>query len=361
MTLRRRLDPSLSQEDLLKNGFSGRQFAGTEPFTREISFFGQLLAPLTLLPADAVIVATHRHSYGAFIHAQCALGSILIEARGAWIGVRVSSGSIEQGDALIDDIRDRAPLDGANGHELRVWHDHGGQITWSKRRVELPTWSGVRCNYPTKVAGRLELLMGLTPPFACGRIIVFHGEPGTGKTSAVRALIKEWAPWCSAHLVPEPESFFTNTSLLDTVAHGRYQFQTGTALRHAARPEPDWRVLIAEDADDLLHSPAGEPSVALTHLFNMTDGIVGQDANAIYLITTNEPLERIHPALLRPGRCLARIEFGRFATGEARAWLPADLGSKVHSSTTLAEMYELRGDHERIQHQAEAYRISGYA
>jgi hypothetical protein len=40
-------------------------------------------------------------------------------------------------------------------------------------------------------------------------------------------------------------------------------------------------------------------------------------------ITTNEDLARLHPAAVRPGRCLAQIEVGRLPRAEAIAWLGA--------------------------------------
>jgi hypothetical protein len=58
------------------------------------------------------------------------------------------------------------------------------------------------------------------------------------------------------------------------------------------------------------------------------------------LITTNEPLVRLHPAARRPGRCLADIEFLPFSPVEARAWL-ADRGQSrpVDRPLTLAELF----------------------
>ena len=32
-----------------------------------------------------------------------------------------------------------------------------------------------------------------------GALLLWHGEPGTGKTHALRALVRSWRDWCSAH------------------------------------------------------------------------------------------------------------------------------------------------------------------
>ena len=63
------------------------------------------------------------------------------------------------------------------------------------------------------------------------------------------------------------------------------------------------------------------------------------------LITTNEDLGRLHPAVVRAGRCLARVEFTPFSTPEARAWLGRDT---VTGPITLADLYESRGDTTRL-------------
>jgi hypothetical protein len=61
----------------------------------------------------------------------------------------------------------------------------------------------------------------------------------------------------------------------------------------------------------------------------------------LVLVTTNEPLTRLHPAVSRPGRCAARIEFVPFPPNEAAEWL-AGYGSEAEPrELTLAELYAL--------------------
>ena len=58
-------------------------------------------------------------------------------------------------------------------------------------------------------------------------------------------------------------------------------------------------------------------------------------------------IHRLHPALIRPGRCLARIEFTSFRPAEAAEWLPP--GSQPpDQDATLAELFERRGTVSRI-------------
>jgi hypothetical protein len=66
------------------------------------------------------------------------------------------------------------------------------------------------------------------------------------------------------------------------------------------------------------------------------------------LITTNEPIGSIHPALRRAGRCLAEVEFAPLAPVEARRWLErAGAAAPVSRAHTLSELFALRDGEER--------------
>ena len=84
----------------------------------------------------------------------------------------------------------------------------------------------------------------------------------------------------------------------------------------------------------------------------MADGFIGQGVNAIVLITTNEPIGRLHPAVVRPGRCLAEIEFPALSGAEASSLLGP--GHRVEGALTLAEVFERRGDVTRLSSQPAA-------
>lgn len=62
----------------------------------------------------------------------------------------------------------------------------------------------------------------------------------------------------------------------------------------------------------------------------------------------NEELWRLHPAVTRPGRCLAQIEVGRLSPAEAAIWLAEhDIAASISGhvgpdGATIAELYALR-------------------
>src|SRR6185312_7694550 len=86
--------------------------------------------------------------------------------------------------------------------------------------------------------------------------------------------------------------------------------------------DSDWRLLILEDTGELLALDARQQTgQGLSRLLNVVDGLIGQGLRVLVLVTTSEPLRALHPAVSRPGRCIAQVEFTAFPAAEADAWL----------------------------------------
>jgi hypothetical protein len=104
-------------------------------------------------------------------------------------------------------------------------------------------------------------------------------------------------------------------------------------------PEGKWRILILEDTGELLAANAKESyGQGLSRLLNVVDGMVGQGLRVLVLVTTNDELGALHPAVSRPGRCAVQIEFAPFTPEETSEWL----GETVTEGLTLAELYARR-------------------
>jgi hypothetical protein len=162
-------------------------------------------------------------------------------------------------------------------------------------------WSQTAGNYPGATGNTLAKHSDWRrePPQG-GRLLLLHGPPGPGKTSAVRTLTGEWRSWAEFQFITDPEQFLHNPS---------YLLETVGSSRRASQPADRWKVVVLEDAGEFLVPDAKQLNgKALSRLLNVCDGVLGQSMRALVLITTNEPLVILHPALSWPGRCLAEIE-----------------------------------------------------
>jgi hypothetical protein len=109
------------------------------------------------------------------------------------------------------------------------------------------------------------------------------------------------------------------------------------------RSEPRWRLLILEDTGELLAADARiQAGQGLSRFLNVVDGLIGQGLRILVLVTTNEELGALHPAIARPGRCAANVLFRRIPVEQANAWLrERDNETTVDEPTTLAALYAI--------------------
>jgi len=274
--------------------------------------------------------------------------TVLIERGSAgWASVRVVAADVELLAKTVADVRSRAPVVPHRPEALTVefWYQGRCSASTVRRRLDAPTWDSIAAHYTADVRRRLDGLMTMAPPGAGGRLLLWHGAPGTGKTTAIRALARRWSRWCSTLYVVDPEKFLGSAEYLLSVL--LESSDDADADDTDAEPgSPRWRLLVLEDADELLRTDAKkETGQALSRLLNVADGFLGQGVRVLVLITTNEPLGRLHPAVVRPGRCLAEVEFTPLTGAESAAFLGS---GRVAEGLTLAELFERRGDLTRI-------------
>jgi hypothetical protein len=224
-----------------------------------------------------------------------------------------------------------APMPPAGSVPVSFWWLGGHGPRSRRRTIEVPSWEDVAGNYPAAPRAALDALMRAEQPPESGRLLLWHGPPGTGKSFAIRALMNEWRGWCAASFVTDPDQLFADSAdyLATLMTAGDVAYR---------RP---WRLLILEDAGELLTIDARERwGAGLSRLLNLSDGILGQGANLLVLITTNEPLGALHPAVHRAGRCWSEVALPPFETDEANAWLAGrGDGWRVRRPTPLAELF----------------------
>jgi SpoVK/Ycf46/Vps4 family AAA+-type ATPase len=171
-------------------------------------------------------------------------------------------------------------------------------------------------------------------------MIIWHGPPGTGKTFALRALCAEWSSWCDVDYVVDPEKAFGHEAdyLMELL------LQDGESMPLASGESDSglkWRLLILEDTGDLISEGAREKSgQGLSRLLNVADGFLGQGLKVLVLLTTNETIDKLHPAVSRPGRAARVVLFPELSGKDASIWAKSHgIPNRPQSAATLAELY----------------------
>ncbi|HEX2073819.1 MAG TPA: DUF5925 domain-containing protein [Geodermatophilus sp.] len=313
------------------------QWDGGMPYHRDGSVAGTVDDPLSLLPAGASVRLDQAMDDGRTIVAAWPGLLAEVDVRHRVTSVRVVGTERGAVEALVEQLTTavKAATRLPEGSvRMRFWSFQDGSVDMSTRKVTAPSWAEAAGNYARRTAAALTGLMTASDiPDRAGRLILWHGAPGTGKTTAVRALSREWSSWCRPHYVMDPEKLFAEPQYLLELAGANQD-----------KDDERWRLVIAEDCDEYLRADAKlRAGASLGRLLNLCDGILGHGLKVLVLLTTNEDVGRLHPAITRPGRCLSQVEFEPLSPAEARAWLGAGVAAP-EAPVTLAELFALRDE-----------------
>ena len=284
----------------------------------------------------------------------------------AWCSI--AGRSRERIAATLEWLRAELPTpDPSSAHEVNVtfwtYGPHGPQPSW--RSISVPGWEEIRDNYPAGTRERLAPLMEGFQPARGGQLVLWHGKAGTGKTFGLRALAWEWRHWCEFHYIVDPDTFFGQhadylmsvllqpthfpMAAMQMMSAGDFRLSPGIGYSEIVEDADDgdgqkgWKLLMLEDTGELLTADARAViGQGLSRFLNVVDGLIGQGLRVLVLVTTNEEIRKLHPAVARPGRCAANVEFHPLSTSEASDWLERHgVEERVDRPTTLASLYAL--------------------
>jgi hypothetical protein len=170
-------------------------------------------------------------------------------------------------------------------------------------------------------------------------VSIFEGDPGTGKSTFIK--------WLIASLTETHRFYFLQPHYAGIISEPSF---VGFWLEQCRQHQDKKFVILLEDSEKCLMRREDDNRSEVSSLLQITDGLMGSFMKLQVICTVNCQATQLDPALLRPGRLLARKVFGRLPRGEAMK-VAAKLGKPLPAgeSISLAELYNDAVEEAEIQ------------
>lgn len=182
----------------------------------------------------------------------------------------------------------------------------------------------IKLNYGKEFHNKYEYIIDVLKNKYKG-IVLFYGQPGTGKSSFLRYMITQLCNFKSVIYVPSNMMYsISNPEFISLVRQN-----SGS-------------ILILEDAESVIQERDGSVNdQAISNILNLTDGILNDALKIQVIATFNTVKENIDQALLRSGRLIDAHEFTALTAEQANK-VAKSLGKepKYTKPTTLSEIYD---------------------
>ena len=183
-------------------------------------------------------------------------------------------------------------------------------------------------------------------------LVLFHGDPGTGKTYYIRCLMKELLLLDKyiIYLPPNMMDFMVSPEMISFIS--RVIIDKSDDNKSC--------IILIEDAEPLITSRKnGNRSDGITNLLNITDGLLNDMLNVQVIATFNTDLRNIDEALLRPERLIARKQFKKLSKTDTKRLLNyLHIEKEDAEEMTLAQIYSQHKHNEILVHEySEASKI----
>jgi len=185
-----------------------------------------------------------------------------------------------------------------------------------------------------------------------GNIIIWTGDPGTGKSTAIKYLLGEcYKQNIMPEIIFDVEKLFASPSymkelLLSNGTLGALNRELSTSdSPESTETKLSKRIIILEDSADFF-SMNCRSNPGFSRLLNITDGLLS-DGDFKLLLTANESIDAFDPAIIRSGRCIQRLVFDKLKDNTLDNWLAHNNVSQdrlTESEYTLADLYAIKDD-----------------
>ena len=171
-----------------------RFLSGEEPFVEEFRVAAVLRATDPLPVGSVVRRVTDADTDRALARGP-GWSAFVIRYRNGAADVSVSAVGEEELAKAVAEVRARCPVEEPKPNSVPVefWFtEQNCRPKHVRRRIDGSPWADIAGNYPAAVREKVGQLAEMPAPDAGGRLLLWHGPPGTGKTTAIRALARAW-------------------------------------------------------------------------------------------------------------------------------------------------------------------------
>ena len=200
-----------------------------------------------------------------------------------------------------------------------------------------------RSNYSPQTLNAYDhVVTDLSSVSPCGRLAIFDGPPGTGKTFLIRAILDAVDEAMFVLVPPEMMGLLASPDLIPMLLRKKAGGGGGGPI-----------IFILEDADNLLTPRDSKNLSLISSLLNFSSGMLGSMLDIRAIATTNSEKKDIDAALMRPGRLCRQVTVGALSSKQAltvvrrllrsdKAMLPSSMDG--NNQVSLAQAYRVARD-----------------
>lgn len=187
-------------------------------------------------------------------------------------------------------------------------------------------------NYEQKVLNDYDYVvsqLNSNNPF--GRLVIFNGAPGTGKTHIIRGLLNDIENAVFVLIQPDMLAQLMGPQLIQPIL----DLKNSENEHHPI-------ILIIEDAEKCLVPREGNMT-EISSLLNFGDGIIGNLFDVRIIASTNAKKLEIDSALTRPGRLCKMVDVNQLSVEKANKIFTRLTGkeeNQFNKQVTLADVYQ---------------------